>query len=227
LASTLDQSLIVLSHTFTQYIHDLRQGGVLLHRIKEFFFPPMVTTLAELRAFIDGEAAYLAQKTVIGYCRVKTMLDYEKLLTEAAFRDGQEISRWEAYASTLGDIIIMTENWLRPQEPDARRRLAESLAAFYPAILTLSVPAHRQDWADAIAAFDVRYAQACAAAPLPPEQIVTGSAALIHEIVPIADRLKRNDLEVITGDLRLHILASHAAMLKRFRRDALVAALTH
>ncbi len=187
----------------------------------------MVSTPAELRAFIAGEAAYLAQKTVIGYCRVKTMLDYEKLLTEAPFRDGQEISRWEAYGSTLGDIIIMTENWLRPEEPDARRKVADSLAAYYPAILNESIPTHRQDWADAIEAFHLRYAQTRAQAPLAPEQIVTGSAALIHELVPIADRLKRNDREVITGDLRLHILAAHAAMLKRFRRDALVAALTH
>lgn len=200
----------------------------MLHRIKEFFFPPIVSTPAELRTFITGEAAYLAQKTVIGYCRVKTMLDYEKLLKEAAFREGHEISRWEAYASTLGDVIIMTEGWLRPEAPDARRRLADSLGALYPAILNEAVPVHRQDWADVIEAFRIRYAQACAEVPpLAPEQIVTGSAALIHDIVPIADRLKRNDREVITGDLRLHMLAAHAAMLKRFRRDTLVAALTH
>lgn len=198
----------------------------MLHRIKEFFFPPTVSTHPELRTFIAGEAAYLAQKTVIGYCRVKTMLDYEKLLTEAPFREGQEICRWEAYASTLGDIIVMTEGWLRPGELGARQRLAESLGSDYPAILNETVPAHRQDWADVIEAFQARYARTCAEAPLPPEQIVTGSAALIHELVPIADRLKRNDREVITGDLRLHVLAAHASMLKRFRRDALVAALT-
>ncbi|PJI43571.1 hypothetical protein [Ferrovibrio sp.] len=199
----------------------------MLHRIKEFFFPPAVSTRAELQAFMTGEAAYLAQKTVIGYCRVKTMLDYEKLLTEAPFHDGHEICRWEAYASTLGDIIIMTESWLRPETPDARRRLADSLAGLYPLILNESVPVHRQNWADAIAAFNARYAQTHLEAALPPELIVTGSAALIHELVPIADRLKRNDREVILGDLRLHILAAHASMLKRFDRDALVTALMH
>lgn len=199
----------------------------MLHRVKEFFFPPSVSTEAELRAFIAGEAAYLAQKTVIGYCRVKTMLDYEKLLTEAPFREGQEISRWEAYASTLGDILIMVEGWLRPDDADSRRRVADALAAFYPAILTEAVPAHRQTWADSIEAFNTRFCQAREETPPAPEKIVTGSAALIHEVVPIADRLKRNDREVILGDLRLHILAAHAMMLKRFRRDALIAALTH
>lgn len=199
----------------------------MLHRVKEFFFPPSVSTAAELRAFAAGEAAYLAQKTVIGYCRVKTMLDYEKLLTEAPFRDGQEICRWEAYASTLGDILILVEGWLRPDAPEARRRVGASLAAFYPAILNEFVPAHRQDWADSIEAFNTRFAQASMEPPLSPEKVVNGSAAVIHELVPIADRLKRNDREVILGDLRLHILAAHASMLKRFRRDALVAALQH
>lgn len=199
----------------------------MLHRIKEFFFPPSVSTASELRAFIAGEASYLAQKTVIGYCRVKTMLDYEKLMTEAPFREGQDICRWEAYASTLGDIVIMTEAWLRPDDADSRRRVADALAEFYTSILTEAVPAHRQNWADSLEAFAARFAETRSSDPLPPEKIVTGSAALIHQTVPIADRLKRNDREVILGDLRLHMLAAHASMLKRFRRDELVAALTH
>jgi hypothetical protein len=208
------------------YLRILCAGGDgLLHRIKEFFFPPPVSTREELRAFIAGEAAYLAQKTVVGYCRVKTMLDYEKLLAEAPFRDAQDQCRWEGYASTLGDVVIMVENWLRPDDPESRHRLADSLAALYASILMEAVPAHRQNWDDCIAAFGPRFAQAREADPAAPEKIVSGSAALIHEHVPIADRLKRNDREVILGDLRLHILAAHASMQRRFRRDALVAAL--
>lgn len=198
----------------------------MLHRIKEFFFPPSVSTRAELQAFIAGEAAYLAQKTVVGYCRVKTMQDYEKLLTEAPFRDGQEMCRWEAYANTLGDTVIMVEQWLRPEDAEARRKVADSLAGLYVTILTEAVPAHRESWADSIEAFAARFAEARHAAPIAPEKLVSGSAAVIHTLVPIADRLKRNDREVILGDLRLHILAAHASMLKRFRRDALVAELT-
>jgi hypothetical protein len=203
----------------------MHQGGVLLHRIKEFFFPPSVSTRSDLRTFIAGEGSYLAQKTVIGYCRVKTMLDYEKLLTEPAFREAQENCRWEAYASTLGDIVIMVEGWLRPEDAGTRRRVTDSLAALYAAILTETLPPHRQTWADSIEAFNLRFAQTREAEPQAPEKLITGSAALIHELVPIADRLKRNDREVITGDLSLHILAAHASMLKRFRRDVLVAAL--
>lgn len=205
----------------------MRQGGVLLHRIKEFFFPPSVSTPDELRAFIAGEASYLVQKTVIGYCRVKTLYDYEKLLKEPMFRDAQEICRWEGYASTLGDMLLLVEGWMRPADPAARKKLADSLAALYPAILNEAVPEHRTDWTDSIAAFERRFALARDAEPAAPELLVTESARLIHELVPIADRLKRNDLEVIAGDLRLHMLAAQASMLKRFRRETLVAALAH
>lgn len=198
----------------------------MLRRTLEFFFPPSVSTPDELKAFAAGEAAYLAQKTVIGYCRVKTMLDYEKLLGEPAFRDQQELCRWEAYANTLSDMLVVIEGWLRPGDTGARQKLADSLAGLYPAILNEAVPAHRKDWADSIAAFERRFALARSSEPAAPEQVVTETAKLIHELVPIADRLKRNDREVISGDLRLHMLAAHASMLKRFRRDALVAALT-
>ena len=85
----------------------------LLRRTIEFFFPPAVSTLQELHDFITGEASYLAQKTVVGYCRVKTMLDFDKLLTEPAFREGYDITRWEGYAGALGDSLILLEGLLR------------------------------------------------------------------------------------------------------------------
>lgn len=198
----------------------------MLQRTRDFFFPPAVSDLPALDDFLAGEAAYLAQKTVIGYCRVKTMLDYEKLMTEPGFRDVQDICRWEAYASALGDVLIVAEGYLRPDEPAARSRLADRLAASYDRLIDRDLPAHRQDWSDAKAAFAVRFAAARQlATPEAPDAVITGTARLIYENVPIHDRLKREDFVVIRGDLRLHMLAMQAAMLKRFRRAVLQAAL--
>jgi len=197
----------------------------LLHRTRNFFFPPRVTTAAELKAFVTGEAAYLAQKTVFGYCRVKTLVNYDKLMTEPAFRDGVELCRWEAYAGTLGDTLVLLEGFLRPQNPDRRIRLADSISTLYPRWLAEHVPPHRDNWDDRIAAFATRFAFSREAEPARPEQVVQDTAAVIHETVPLHDRLKRNDLEIILGDLRLHSLAMHSQMQKRFDRAALVAVL--
>lgn len=202
-----------------------RKAG-LLQRTKEFFFPPPVASRSELQEFAAGEAAYLAQKTVIGYCRVKTMLDYDQLLKEAAFRDALEICRWEAYAGTLADTLILVEGLLRPLDDSARQKLADSIAALYPVTLDQTRPSHRADWADWHGAFAKRFALTTHAEPAHPDHVIEDTAKLIHELVPIHQRLKRNDLEVIRGDLRLHAVAMHASMLKRFRRDALVRELT-
>lgn len=198
----------------------------LLRRTIEFFFPPAVSTLQDLHDFITGEASYLAQKTVVGYCRVKTMLDFDKLLTEPAFREGYDITRWEGYAGTLGDSLILLEGLLRPADEPRRTRLADSVAAFYPLWLGEHLPSHRQNWDDWHAAFAARFALSRLAEPVRPDIVIRDTAKLIHETVPIADRLKRNDHEVILGDLRLHAVAMHTQMLKRFRREALVQALT-
>ena len=163
----------------------------LLRRTWDFFFPPAVSTLVEFRTFVSGEAAYLAQKTVIGYCRVKTMHDYEKLLTEAAFRDGLEVCRWEAYAGTLGDTLILTEGMLRPADERTRARLAAAVAALYPDLLDESCPPHRSDWQDRKEAFARRFALSRQAEPAQPDHVVEGTAALIHELAPIHDEQKK------------------------------------
>lgn len=202
----------------------------LLQRTKDFFFPPGVASLAELDAFVTGEAAYLAQKTVFGYCRVKTVTNFEKLMTEPAFRDGVELCRWEAYAGTLGDTLVLVEGHLRPDtlstdDPAVRDRLADRIAGFYPLWLNRHVPPHRTDWNDRLDAFAARFRTARAAPPVSPDAAVAETAALIHTTVPLHDRLKRNDREVILGDLRLHALAMHSQMLRRFDNAALTAAL--
>ena len=198
-----------------------RKAG-LLQRTREFFFPPQVATRAELEAFISGEASYVTQKTVIGYCRVKTLYDYEKLLTEAAFRDGMEICRWEGYAGILGDTLIIVEGLLRPDREPERTRLADSLAALYPRLLAEAKAQHRTDWSDWQEAFARRFALTRQSEPVPPHRVVEDTAKLVHELAPLHPRLKREDQEVILGDLRMHMVAMHAAMLKRFRREALL-----
>lgn len=202
-----------------------RKAG-LLQRTREFFFPPPVATCAELEAFINGEASYITQKTVIGYCRVKTLYDYEKLMTEAAFRDGMEVCRWEGYAGVLGDTLILVEGVLRPSDESLRHRLADSIAAFYPLLLDRQIPANRINWADWHEAFARRFAMTRQSEPTQPHHVVEDTAKLIHELAPLHPRLKREDQEVVLGDLRLHMVAMHASMLKRFRRDALVRELT-
>ncbi|MBP7063764.1 hypothetical protein [Ferrovibrio sp.] len=198
----------------------------LLQRGMDFFFPPKVSDLPGLRQFVAGEAAYLAQKSVIGYCRVKTLLAFEKLMKETIFRELLEICRWEAYSLTLADTLIVAEGCLRPGDAGQRAAVAEGLRLLYADILNEAVPAHRpQGWADRIAEFDQRFALSSQAAPQPPEQVIRATASTIHELAPIHTKLKRNDLEVIAGDLGFNMVALRTSMGKRFQLADLAAAL--
>ncbi len=198
-----------------------------LSRGWSFFFPPVVNDGPALRDFISGEASYLAQKTVTGFARVKTLLAYEKLMTEAAFRDGIEVCRWEAFAQTLADCTIMAETVLRPGDAAQAKAVADGLQRLYAEILKSHVPVHRHDrgWSDRIDQFNARFAESRAGAPPHPAVICKDTAASIMELMPLHKRLIRNDLEVIAGDLGFHMVALHDSMAKRLRLEPLRAAL--
>src|SRR3546814_7057714 len=69
------------------------------------------------------------------------------------FRDGVELCRWEAYAGTLGDTLVLVEGHLRPDDPALREALADRIAGLYPLWLNGHVPPHRTDWTDRLEAF--------------------------------------------------------------------------
>lgn len=197
-----------------------------LRRLQLFFFPQPVASAAEFRQFVAGEAAYLAQKTVIGYCRVKTLLAFEKLMKEAIFVELMHICRWETYSLTLADTLILAEGCLRPEDSAAQARLRAALQRLYGEILAEKLPVHRPEgWGDRLEQFERRLALAGIAAPVPPEHLIRDTAALVLELAPIHTKLKRNDLEVVLGDLGFHIVALHGSMRKRFRPASLLAEL--
>lgn len=208
-------------------MEDIGERPGLLQRTKEFFFPPSVETREQLLAFLNGEASYLAQKTVMGYCRVKTLLAYEKLLTEAAFRDGLEHCRWETFSLTLGDAIVLAENTLRNEAGSRRPEVIEGLARLYPEIIAQHHAPHRPEgWADRCDEFARRFALSSMSVARPPADICKETAKVVLDLVPLHIDLKKRDLEIIAGDLGLHMLALSDSMGRRFRQAALIAALT-
>lgn len=202
-------------------------GRSLLQRGWAFFFPPRIATAAELQHFIGGEASYVTHKAVMGYCRVKTMLHFEKLMKDPNFVEGIEICRWETFALTLSDLTVLNEGFLRPADAAQRAQVANWLTQLYPRILNQHVPPHRADrgWADHIEAFDRRFALASMSSPKPPRELCAATAATMLDLAPIMTRQKRNDLEVVAGDMSFHLVAIHDAMRRRFDLPALQAAL--
>jgi hypothetical protein len=193
---------------------------------------PPIDTFESLRDFVSTRAALVAQKVAVDYCRGKTGLFSHALFTEKEFQDALAVCRWESFAATLGDILILTEGLLRTAGPrtgqDQHDRADAALARLYPAILaSYPVPGHRatKGWSDAEAAFAIRFAAARAASPGAPVDIADHSARRLFETLPIHANMRELDEEVVFGAVRFRLTAVHQELSRRAHPEKLVAAL--
>lgn len=189
--------------------------------------------LESLRDFIATRAALVAQKVAVDYCRGKTGLFSHALFTEKDFQDALTVCRWESFAATLADILIMTEGILRPATSavggaDGAGRVGDALARLYPEILaSYPVPIHRKEkgWSDAEAAFAIRFAAARAQPPRPPVEVADHSARRLFETLPIHTNMRQFDEEIVHGAVRFRLVAVQQELQRRARPAELAVAL--
>ena len=188
---------------------------------------------AALRDFISTRAALVAQKAAVDYCRGKTGLFSYALFEEKEFQDALTVCRWETFAATLADTLIITEGFLRPATSalggvDISGRVGNALAELYPEILaSYPLPIHRtvKGWADAKAAFAIRFAATRAQPPRPPVDVANHSARRLFETLPIHTNMREFDEEIVHGAVRFRLVAVQQELQRRARPAELVAAL--
>jgi hypothetical protein len=185
-----------------------------------------VTTGQELADFLAAQTAYVAQRSVIEYCKARTGLNWEKLSLEQSFLDRLEVCRWEAYAIVLSDVAELALIRLRRDgaaAPDAY--LPGLVAAARSALLRHPVPSHRTGWADAAAAIEQDLARAVLAAPRPVHLLGIRSADAIFDLLPIHASLRPEDREMFRNSVRFAICGAFEAMSRCFEVPALEASL--
>lgn len=192
----------------------------------------MVADRESFRRFATANAAFIAQKCAIDYCRGKTGAFSYSLFAEQAFVDALTVCRWETYAATLGDILVLSEGILYPALRDTaeaallKRRLIELHAQALMAEERPGEPA--RGWDDVCAAFAARLGCSDPATLPGPAEIARHSAQRLFETLPIHTSMRRFDEEIVTGAVRFHMVALHARMVRTFDRrrilDALLAA---
>ena len=127
--------------------HDVRpfEAITALCRILRRQRRPPVASLDELAEFLAAQTAYVAQRTVLEYCRARTGLNWDKLFREQAFIDSLEVCRWEAYAEVLAEVADLDLILLRRESPaDSQAYLPGVAAAAGAALLRHPVPDHRR-----------------------------------------------------------------------------------
>jgi hypothetical protein len=181
-----------------------------------------VTTGEELGDFMAAQTAYVAQKSVIEYCKARTGLNWEKLSLEQSFLDPLEVCRWEAYAIVLAEVAELALIRLRRDGAAAPEAYLPGLvAAARAALLRHPVPGHRTSWADAAAAVEQHLARAVLAAPRPVHLVGIRSADAIFDLLPIHADLRPQDREMFRNSVRFAICGAFDAMSRYFQVPAL------
>jgi hypothetical protein len=187
-------------------------------RIKARLRPEPIADAGVLRSFLEQRSALIAQKCAIDYCKGKTGLASYALFEEKPFLDALEVCRWETFAAVLGDLILIAEGQLRPHAPAGRlAALRGALEALYVSILTaLPAPAHRaQGWADEIASFTARLAEAARGEPRKALDVADHSAGRLFATLPIHASMRKLDEEVVYGAVRFRMVAVSQEMQSR------------
>lgn len=172
----------------------------LLRRIRR----PAIATAGDFADFLEANAWLVGQKSVIGYCTVKTMLPVHELLTEAAFAEAYNIAVWEAYAAVLADLAVVGQGYLQPHVAGRGTALAGRLGATCAGLLAAHPPQpHRPDgWTDAATVLTARLHEAVAAPPRSIREIALTGARRIADTLPIHARLREPDEPAVMANVQ-------------------------
>jgi hypothetical protein len=179
---------------------------------------------AQLADFMDSRAAFLAQKCIVEFCRVRAGVYWQKLFSEKDFQEALDHARWRAYPACYAMVAEMVEGAMREPAglrqrglPAALEKLALASFARYP------VPAGSPAsfWDDGAGLVRQRLAATQSGPPRPVRELPDPLARTVFRMVPIHPKLLTNDYDYIFNFLRMNLLRAHEDFLAQADRGAL------
>ncbi|WP_422002322.1 hypothetical protein [Reyranella sp.] len=200
----------------------------MLSFFKSFLPKPKVRTLAALQQFLDGEAAYLAQRSIVDFTRNELGILSSQAFGDQRFQDRLAVSRWDGFAGVLADMIVLTQACLQTAGAP-RDKLDARLGDLYATILAgHPVPDHRPEgWTAEIAALRARLASR-GDEPASPQAYAEATGARVFETLPFAPRDPVENRMVLCNALAFGMIAFNDRLRRLLMapalRDELVAA---
>jgi hypothetical protein len=183
---------------------------------------------ARLAAFLARHAAFVTQKTVLDYCRVKAGPREARMFAEPDFAAALNHCRWQTFAGAAQDVVAMAEAWLRPHASGREAALAAALARIGAGILhdPEAPPEQRADLEAAANSLPRHLAQLQLAAPKQADKLPLLAQPTLLATLPIHPDQRIGETPAITGALRFHIVSAQQEMERAFDPPGLAAALT-
>jgi len=192
------------------------------------FRRPRATTPEALRDFLAAQTAFVAQKTVLDYCRVKAGRSERELFADPDFRAALDHCRWQVFAAAALDVAAVAEAWLRPHAQGREAALAGALARVGADVLDAApAPTEERPVLDAAREGLPRHlALLQDAPPRSAHKLPLQAEAPLLATIPIHPDQRIGETPAIKGALRFHIVSSQQEMERRFDAPALAAALS-
>jgi len=186
----------------------------LAERVMRTLFPrpEPIADRAALGRFLDSRAAFLAQKGIVEFCRVRAGIHWQKLFAEEEFRHALSRSTWQAYGPALALVCEMVEAAVRPHAGIDRQNAARAIVAIArERYLAYPIPAGftAEQWAAGldlvVRAIEERQGEASRPVRDMPRQM----ARLVFAALPLHPSIVTNDADYIHNNLRMNLLRSH------------------
>lgn len=160
----------------------------MLSFLKAFLPAQKVRSLVALQQLIEREAAHLAQKSVIDFARNELGSLSAQAFDDQRFIDKLAVCRWEGFAATLADMVVLAHAQLL-ESGVSRQVLDARLGDLYAAVLAGHPrPNHRtQGWDAEIAALRKRLTDQ-PAGPANPQAYATATGAMVFNTLPFPPR---------------------------------------
>lgn len=175
--------------------------------------PAPIATADALADFIDSRAAFLCQKCVVEFCRVRAGVYWQKLFTEEEFIAELGKANWKAYPPAVAMLAEMVEGTLREPAGLRQRKLPQALGGICREVFarhTLPPSLPPDFWDEAIALVDSRLEATQDSAPRPVRLIPDPLARMVFDALPIHRNIVTNDYDYIFNNLRMNLLRFHS-----------------
>jgi hypothetical protein len=175
--------------------------------------------------FLARQAAFVAQKTVLDYCRVKAGRNEKHHFADPDFQVALRHCRWQTFAGAAQDVTALAEAWLRPHAPGREEALAAALTAIGARILAAApVPPEESDSLAGVADAQQRHLTGLQARPpFSADRLPLLAEAPLLATLPIHPDQRIGETPAIRGALRFHIVATQQEMERAFDASELAA----
>ncbi len=182
-----------------------------------FTKPQPIATRADLADFMDSRAAFLAQKCIVEFCRVRAGVYWQKLFSEKEFQEQLDLSRWRAYPPAFAMVAEVVEGALREASGIRQRQLPERLTALTKGVFSrYPVPVGEDEafWTRALGLVEEQLAKTQAGPPRPVREMPKPMARAVFNVLPLHKDIVTNDYDYIFNNLRMNLLRAHDDFLK-------------